>query len=222
MLTWNGDALLKGMLEEAAKRLLAAAELVVKTHQQRLGQTGQPSRPGEYPKRVSGRGQASLMVSPDSVPALVAAEKVRMSASTDVRKAWFARWNASTEIAGAVPGGLVADRQTARPSGPYATFKVELARGPDYVSGGEYWDYRRVTVSLYGVGLESVGATVTLLRSIFDSPAPLSFDGAPNVVAHLRTEFVSDSESLEDQPRQGDDIRTGEIVWNVWTHRRGG
>jgi hypothetical protein len=69
--------------QEAAKRLLRAALFFQAQHMQRLGVSNPrphktPSRPGEYPRKRTGQGQASVVYGPESIAGIAAEMKVRI------------------------------------------------------------------------------------------------------------------------------------------------
>lgn len=151
-----------------------------------------------------------------------------MSADADVARAWVNRWDAA-DLSTYVPGGLVSDRlsetqglpsQGKRPN-PYARLLVAKGKDPEYVSGGEYIDYRKVTVEVYGVGKQAVGTVVSAVRGAFDRQA-LHFDHEPRVVSHMMTFPLGDSEEPDETEREGEDIRKAVLEWMVTTHRTGG
>lgn len=149
-----------------------------------------------------------------------------MSADTDVSRAWLARWNGASPEALAVQdlvkGGVAAGRLPAPGASPYAELSTETHKPPQFVTGGAHVDYRKVTVTLFGVGREAVGRVVSALRALFDSPAALDFGFSAAVVAHLRTEPLGETDAVDDRQKSGDDVRKVTVPWVVWTHRSRG
>lgn len=153
-----------------------------------------------------------------------------MSADTDVAAAWVSRWKSSAALDVAVPGGITSDRLTeGRPLAslperltPYAELQVTKGKDPEYVSSGDFIDYRKVTVTIFGVGKESLGGVVSAARHVFDSPAPLDFSHAPAVTGHMRTQPLGDTEAPDENRKQGEDLRKAVLEWVVWTHRSAG
>lgn len=64
-LDWQGDQAADAIALAAAQGLVDAARFLAEQHRQALGQAAPPaSRPGEYPRRRTGRLQRSVTVSP--------------------------------------------------------------------------------------------------------------------------------------------------------------
>lgn len=68
---------------EAASRLVRAALFFQQQHQQRVGVSNPrphktPSRPGEYPRKRTGVGQAAVVYGPESPADIAAFMKVRL------------------------------------------------------------------------------------------------------------------------------------------------
>lgn len=81
-LQWFGADRLRDAEEEIALRLLRAAVYVETTHQNRVGVAGSKkpplhSKPGEYPRKITGLGQANVIHWPET-PAEVVSEKLRV------------------------------------------------------------------------------------------------------------------------------------------------
>jgi hypothetical protein len=149
-----------------------------------------------------------------------------MSANNDVAQAIQATWSAANLSAanGPVPGGLI---QLPIPRGavqvkPYATLEVKKDGKPNqFQSDGQYWDYRRVKIVLYGIGQTAIGGVVSqVLAALWKTAAAWIPLVIPNA-SWLRTEYVSDDINLE-EPVAGDDIRSAPLEFIVWSQRKTG
>lgn len=104
---------------------------------------------------------------------------------------------------------------------PYAILTVKTDRKPDFQSDGQYWDYRRVRIVLYGVGYAALGAIVSqILAGIWKSTTAWIALNIPNA-SWLRTEYLSDDVTLE-EPVQGQDVRSTPMEFIVWSQRSQG
>ena len=145
-----------------------------------------------------------------------------MSANNDVIQGIETAWNAGS-LSSAVPGGLhPLPIPRPRPTSPYATIQVRKdGRENLLTSNGSYIDYRRVKITLYGVGQTALGGVVSsVLAAIWKTAAgwiPLTIPNAD----WLRTEYVSDDIEIE-KPVQGEDVRSTPMEFIVWSQRNQG
>jgi hypothetical protein len=160
-----------------------------------------------------------------------------MSASTDVEQALLAAWktaglNGASAPAGSpgggpgtgpITGGIYTDRNPRpRPAVPYATLTVRKdGRTNEWQSDGQYIDYRRAKVVIYGVGKTALGGIVSqvlagLWKKADGTWIPLVI---PNAVGWLRTELVSDDIDL-DGIVAGDDVRSAPLELVIWSQRK--
>lgn len=66
-LDWQGDQAVEALTLAAAQGLVDAAQYLAEKHRAAVGQSAPPaSRPGQYPRRRTGRLQRSVKVSPAS------------------------------------------------------------------------------------------------------------------------------------------------------------
>lgn len=132
-------------------------------------------------------------------------------------------WDGS-DLPGLVPGGLTTNRARAPSDGsvesrPYAVLTVRKGRDPIF-SSSCVLDFRLVTVDLYGVGADDLGAVVDTLHATYDSPATLDFSSAPKVQGHVRTEpYVDEVSEVDEAPPGGTEMRHERVQWMVWTQR---
>lgn len=142
-----------------------------------------------------------------------------MSSNADVSVAILAAWNGA-DLNTAVPGGLHTIPLTSRPTKPYATLEVSKDPKPNqFQSDGQYWDFRRVKIVLYGVGHAALGAIVSqVLAGLWKNGNQWITLSIPNAVGWLRTEYLSDEIKIED-PVQGEDVRSGPMEFLVWSQR---
>lgn len=154
-----------------------------------------------------------------------------MSAETDVARAIYEKFNATSALLTSIPGGLVSDVDdeltpipgvsTPRQE-PYAILNVSEGPARLQDTSGHYIDKRRVEIIVYGKGKAAIGAIVSQLHNTFDNPATLDFSFSSAVVAHLRTEPLEGDERPEPDRKAGEDERRAVVRWLVWTHRTGG
>lgn len=145
-----------------------------------------------------------------------------MSANNDVGQAILAAWNGAN-LDTVVAGGIKADkRPSPRPTEPYATLEVRKdARPNEYSSNGSFIDYRRVKITLYGIGKTAIGAVVSQIRQAIEgTQGNLKKLNVANAT-WMRTEPIGDDLNLS-QAVQGEDVRECPLEWIVWTHRNNG
>lgn len=90
--TVNRDAARRAVLEEGARRLLRAAVYFQAYHQEKLSVSNPkphttPSLPGEYPRKRTGFGIASVVYGPATVPEIIdGGLKIRLGI---LQNAWY-------------------------------------------------------------------------------------------------------------------------------------
>lgn len=142
----------------------------------------------------------------------------KSAADLDVATGVLALW-AAAKLDNAVPGGLHQEPlPRPRPAGPYAALSVRQGpRANEYSTGGQYIDYRRVTIKLYAVGKANIGGAHAAIKTALEdqaNPPPV-----PNVVSVMRVEPLPDNVGLAKMPVRGDDIVEDILEWCIWTHR---
>ena len=89
-----------------------------------------------------------------------------MSADVDLAKAIMARWSSSAAVTSQVPGGLQTDMLTGDQDAahafenkerPYAKLELAMDRDPEFSSGGDRIEFHKVTLTVWGLGRESMG-----------------------------------------------------------------
>lgn len=151
-----------------------------------------------------------------------------MSADADVAIGFMDRWNATPALSNSVPGGLHQKplKRLAEDQNPLATPYAEFEVGPDQkknetTTGLDYIDYRRVKLTLHGVEKKKTADVVsTVIQSFRSTSDDVKALTIPNIVAHMRTEFVSDN--VKDDPTGpigGQDVQEALLELVVWSHR---
>lgn len=129
-------------------------------------------------------------------------------------------WNAVTQLASAVPGGLLKDRLATPTARPYARMSVK--QGPEknkYSSGYRYIDYREVKIDIYGIGDVAIGQIVPAVQKVLDDPlTPLQFFNP--LCSFMRCEPLDVTFAQEGEIKSGEDYRAARMRWCVWTDRR--
>ena len=150
-----------------------------------------------------------------------------MSADHDAATAFQKRWN-DAQLPETVKGGLVRD-QAARDRGtspddrPYAVFSVEQGPHPnEYSTGGEWIDYRKIALKIFGVGEDSVSQALSTVRQGIEDrsffPWPLA-GGTFMRLEPLPGEKISVDPAGS---REGEDYRVAEMAWCLWSERTKG
>lgn len=164
-----------------------------------------------------------------------------MSANSDVEQAILTAWQTAglngaqspDSVAGGpgtgpVTGGIARlprprdnPGPTKRPPMPYATLEVKKDPKPnEFSSNGTCIDYRRVTITIYGVGEAAVGAVVeSVLEGLYLTTARSWISLTIPNAAWMRTEYVSSDTDIS-QPVAGQDVRMFPMEFTVWSHRQ--
>ena len=85
-MTWNGDAAFAAIMQEASRRLLAAAKILQNEHRIRLSVANppphrSPAPKGTYPKLRSGRLRAGTIHEPQTIAEIITLERIRVGYS---------------------------------------------------------------------------------------------------------------------------------------------
>lgn len=150
-----------------------------------------------------------------------------LTADEDTARGIVARWRASNDLLGQVPGGLEQDRGTSsQPDAhppvarlvPYATFRVDKFAEPQICTGGDYIDQRLVTIEIRG--LEAAVATaLETARARFIQEELLLTDAVGGKAMGMLEVGVDDL-MKDPATKAGEDIWVGALHLQVMSHRR--
>ncbi len=147
--------------------------------------------------------------------------RVVSAADLDVARAVFKRWD-EAGLAELVPGGLRGDRlpKAADAERPAVYAQLLIKQGPrpnEYSTGGQYIDYRRVTIRLRGVGKAKIAQVHGAIKASLEDPDnPLEIPNA----ALMRLEPLADQIEQEETTADGDDVCNSLLEWSAWSHRQ--
>lgn len=135
---------------------------------------------------------------------------------TDVAKAVIDFWNATAAITTAVPNGLhEGPLESPADERPYATLNVK--QGPkqnDYGSQGDWLDYEEVTITVYGIGLKTVGDAVGVVKAQLET-GTLTIANA----TFMRLECLPGWTNEPDAKKSGQNYRKATLRYCVWNYR---
>jgi hypothetical protein len=102
------------------------------------------------------------------------------------------------------------------PSKVYATIKSEVARPPDFDTSGSCWDYRKVTITLYGLK-DNVTTALIAVLGVFNAKTQLTY---PSGASFLRWKPLDRGNLVPDvKTKQGQQIFQGVLTAEVWSER---
>lgn len=133
----------------------------------------------------------------------------------EAAKAIKDKWDGTPAISAAVPGGLHEGPKDAPATSPYATLTVKQGPRPnEYASGGDWLDYEEATITIYGIGLVTIGDAVSTCKAGLEAGSLTIQNGA-----FMRLEVLPGWTNERDDKKQGQDWRKAVLRYCVWAHR---
>jgi len=151
-----------------------------------------------------------------------------MSADVDLAKAIMTRWSASAAVTSQVPGGLQTDMLTGDQDAsrafeskerPYAKLELAMDRDPEFSSSGDRIEFHKVTITVWGLGRESMGPVVSAIRTAMGEDAPSGWT-VNNTKAVMAIYPMSGMGMVrEEQTKDGERLIRATIPYAFWLHR---